>query len=76
MPSTTNQKFVDIDVVSHPYGAGGEPLGETTAPLRSPRQRRAVVKRGLTLCSGVAALSLLGPALRLDRLTRRERAGN
>jgi hypothetical protein len=30
MPSTTNQKFVDIDVVSHPYGAGGEPLGEPT----------------------------------------------
>jgi putative transposase len=43
MPSTTNQKFVDIDVVSHPYGAGGEPLGETTAPLRSPRQRRSQI---------------------------------
>ena len=43
MPSTTSQRSLDRASVSNPYGAGGSPIGETTAPPPRPGKQHLQV---------------------------------
>jgi putative transposase len=77
MPSTS-QNFVDIDGVSNPQGAGGEPLGETTATPAILEAMRDELRRKLPddvvdelLAGARTEQEIAGPGGLLSQLTKR-----
>jgi putative transposase len=79
MPSTTFKKSFERAGVSHPQGAGGEPLGETTAPPpgileRLPDEMRSKLPDELVdelLAGARTEQEIVGPGGLLSQLTKR-----